>query len=228
MSYGILVQNSDTRVILDETYSHIYPRISFQKSGGDVYPGSTSYQTQDLVLVSCNSSGYIAIGSDSSSNAAYLTTYLGGYHPAPTSGYTVVLGSKMAGNITPATSGYGMEIYNSSSQLVYTTSPFQFFRVLAVGNYQGAAANQAATELSFPSSIGLFEDLGNIFVLINNTAHLRLSTPPFFSLDIIIGYRYEYVSGTQGRVHVCVQDKSYGTAYGVDGVGLEYLILEKL
>lgn len=231
MSYGILVENSDNRVILDETYPHIYPRISFSRSGYDSYPGSTQYQAGDLVLVTCNSSGYVGIGNTSGGSATYLSvsayptlpTYSANHTP-PTSGYTVVLGSKMAGNLTPANSGYGTEIYNSSSQLVYTTAPYQFFKVIGTGTVSTPQNQQIPVEIAFPSLDGEFENLKNIFVLANNTAHLFVVNP-YFGYDGLIGYRYEYTSGNKGRVYVTVRSFSNS---GIGGINFNYLIVEKI
>lgn len=233
MSYGILVQNSDNRVIIDETYSHIYPRIAGTASVGSTYP-PTSFNAGDTVFASCNSSGYIGLGVNNSGQ----TTWMDPDNPpaffsGPSAGYSYVIGSKMAGNLSSG-SGYGLEVYNSSSQMVYTTAPYQFFRIIAAGSYAGTAANQLGVQIPFPNfqyqgvEHGEFEDLRNIYVLVNNTSHLRLYIPGFANQDFLIGYRYEYTTGYRGRVWLVNETRYSSLVFGFDGASLDYLIVEKI
>jgi|SRR6056300_1394064 len=234
MSFGITVQNFDGRVTLDETYPHIYPRTTITVNGGAAYPG-TGHQSGDLVFANSYNDGYIAMGALSPGGAAsYMTTSQGTNRFPVSFGYFIYFASKMAGNIVTAGSGYGIEVYDSSSQLVYTTDLSQTFRVVASGSFAGAAQNQPATELSFPSAIGEFEDLTKIYVLLNNTQHFRLNDPVFEEFESIIGYRFEYTTGTyiepgkRGRVHVCNQAywASEDAFLGIGGRSLDYLIVE--
>lgn len=234
MSYGITVENFDGRVTLDETYSHIYPRTTITVNGGAAYPGP-GHQSGDLVFANSYNDGYIAIGSLTNGGAAsYMTTSEGTSRFPDSFGYFVYFASAVAGNIVPAGSGYGLEVYDSSSQLIYTTDLSQTFRVVAAGNFAGAPFNQPATELSFPSAIGEFEDLTKIYVLLNNTSHWRLNDPVFEESDSIRGYRFEYTTGTyiepgkRGRVHVCNERyrPSDDTFVGNVSGTIEYLIVE--
>jgi len=234
MSFGITVQNFDGRVTLDETYPHIYPRTTITVNGGAAYPG-TGHQSGDLVFANSYNDGYIAMGALSPGGAAsYMTTSQGTNRFPVSFGYFIYFASKMAGNIVPAGSGYGIEVYDSSSQLVYTTDLSQTFRVVASGNFAGAPLDQPATELSFPSAIGEFEDLTKIYVLLNNTQHFRLNDPVFEEYESITGYRFEYTTGTyinpgpRGRVHVCNEyyRASTDSFVGRGSSSLDYLIVE--
>jgi len=234
MSFGITVENIDGRVTIDETYPHIYPRTTITVSSGAAYPG-TGHQSGDLVLANSFNDGYIGIGALTNGGAgSYMTTSEGTNRFPASFGYFVYFGSKIAGNILPAGSGYGIEVYNSSSQLVYTTDTSQAFRVVASGSFPGAPQGQPAIELSFPSAIGEFEDLTKIYVLLNNTSHFRLNDPGLGEYENITGYRFEYTTGTyvqpgkRGRVHVCNERyrASDGAFVGIGGRPLEYLIVE--
>lgn len=127
-------------------------------------------------------------------------------------------------------SGYGFEVYNSSSQVVYSaTAKENNFNILAMGKFTNTGYSADPIEISFPSATGTYPDLSKIYCLMNNTTHLKLYfTLPFGGTgandDYLAGYRYEYTSGSAGRVHVC--NKLYSGGTYPAGFSIDYMIIE--
>lgn len=226
MSYGIQVQNTDSRIQIDENYSNVYKQSSGSATASTAYPPS-GYTNGDLVLCRAKSSGHVGTGLGNSrqfwSTGVNTLSYT-----APSSGYEYLIARKIAGNISPASSGYGLEVFNSSSQLTFSATGISSnLRVLASGELTTTNGSTTDTfELDFPSSTGTYSDLTKIFCVINGASHLRVYVP-YLGLDIewATGYEYTFTSGNAGRITVFNKVLDSGTEYAGGGQ-FSYIIME--
>lgn len=228
MSYGVTIQNVDGRIQIDENYSNMYKYSTGSATTTTAWP-PTGYSNGDLVLTRAKSSGHVGKGS-SASGVQFWSTVTAGtiFYTPPSSGYEWILARKIAGNISPATSGYGLEVLNSSGQLTFSaTGVSSTFRVIAAGVFGNTHGDSNGEyELPFPSATGTYSDLTKIFCVTNNCTHFRLYAPEFgLNLEWAMAYRYEFTSGNAGRIHVCNKYRDGTTEYPLGNVGT-YIILE--
>lgn len=234
MSYGILVENVDGRTQIDETYSNLYFSSTTEASAaaGAAYPPS-GVSLADFVFARAKSNGHVAVGVNDGTDGGgysgpafmYSNNLSINRIVAPTSGFGYYVCKKFSGNISASTSGYGLEVYNSSSQVVFSTNSFSAnFKILAAG----VMGSGTFSEIPFPSATTTYSDLTKVFVLMNNTEHTRVYVP-VYSIDYeeTIGYRYEFVSGNAGRVHVCKKGGNGSNIGPISGgETISYLIVE--
>lgn len=227
MSYGIQVQNTDSRIQIDENYSNVYKQASGNATASTAYPPS-GYTAGDLVLCRAKSSGYVGTGFGTVRQFWSTGNSLGYSYNAPSSGYEYLIARKIAGNISPASSGYGLEVFNSSSQLTFSATGISSnLRVLASGDLTNTNSSTTDTfELDFPSSTGTYSDLTKIFCVINGGTHLRIYAPELgLNLELVTGYEYNFTSGNAGRITVSNKILDSGTEYA-GGVQFSYIIME--
>lgn len=233
MSYGILVKNIDGRVQMDENVTNVFPDPATEGSAivGSEYP-PIGISSSEMVAVRAKSDGHVAVGVNADPNTTYngpafmsTNNYYITRFEGPTSGFGYYVLKPYAGNVSPSITGTGFEIYNSSSQVVFSATESSInFKIVALGNY-GTAAEEA-----LPSATTTYPDLTKLYVLINATTHTRVYVP-LYDLDYeeIIGYRYEFVSGNAGRIHICKKGGN-GSNIGAlpGGTSIQYLILERI
>ena len=227
MSYGIQVQNTDSRIQIDENYSNVYKQASGNATASTAYPPS-GYTAGDLVLCRAKSSGYVGTGFGTVRQFWSTGNSLGYSYNDPSSGYESLLARKIAGNISPASSGYGLEVFNSSSQLTFSATGISSnLKVLASGDLTNTNSSTTDTfELDFPSSTGTYSDLTKIFCVINGGTHLRIYAPELgLNLELVTGYEYNFTSGNAGRITVSNKILDSGTEYA-GGVQFSYIIME--
>lgn len=233
MTYGITIQNTDSRVQIDENYTNIYLSTSTEQSA-NVYANypPTGYSNGDLVFGRAKSNGHMGIGLNGLQRKWYFEPDAGDlphlYDP-PSSGYGYYIAKNYAGNVT-SQNNYGFEVYNSSSQVVYSATAFNNnLTILQAGLIPAGSA----TEITFPVS-GTY-DLTNVYCLVNPTSNflleITLRESGFNILagytDFVTGYRYEYTSGNNGKIHIC--NKAYDGINNTEDVSFReftYLIVE--
>lgn len=230
MSHGIIVQNVDSRIQIDETYSNIYKHSSGNATATTAYPPS-GYSNGDLVLCRAKSDGHVGTGINPNVGRAFWSTASGSgtiYYTAPSSGYEYLLVKKVAGNITPASSGYGLQVFNASGDLIFgATDLSSNLRVLASGVFSNTnGSSTEAREIAFPSASTTYSDLTKIFCLINTATHIRIYAPELMlNVEQAIGYRYDFTSGNAGRIFVCNKYRDYTTELTA-GASITYIIME--
>jgi len=205
MSYGIEIINNDDRILIDDQFpfpGYVSTTPSTGPSsttifGGGTYTGNGSQQSGDLVIARAptGTDGYVGKGT----SALWPNS---GVSPLAFP-YSYYLIRNLSGLVSKSTSGYGMEVYGSNGNDVYFTSNIsKGLSVVEAGvlNSQSSGIYSVA----WPSSTGTVSDLHKHFCLINETK-LWGSPVPFQSgvFDrIVLAYRYEWVSGTSGRLHI--------------------------
>ena len=230
-NYGIEIINSSNRIQVDQNYSNIYPIGNpVTVNLGTSYPPSGT-SGADLICVNVPASAtggeYIARAFDSTNLEFGYDTPSEVVYDAPNS-MKYIIGRPFNGNVTPSTSGYGLQVFDTSGNVQFDTGGSdKLLRVLYVGNVSNNSV------ITVPSTTGTM-DLSNIYVLLNSSTHLRilLDLGPFLGTqtdEFFSGYRFEYTSGNNGRIHVLSKHLFNGSPQtsGTSG-NWNYMILEQV
>lgn len=215
MAYGIEIQNQDGRVIIDENYPNFFvgnvSELPVSAAAGDAYP-PTGYTAGTLVLARTpvNTDGYVSRAPNLWS-APYTYTKF-----EFACDYYLVKPFDIA---SPATSGYGLEVYDSSADLIFSaTSNNKMFEVVAVGEIP--ASDTTTIEIHYPSSTAVLDNLSDYFVLLNTTMSWA-----YFGVRTHIDYYYDWTGTDSGRIHI-VRSRTFGLNPPEPiGFSMQYMIL---
>lgn len=229
MSYGLLVQNQDNRIQIDENYSNFYYLSNGEQSATPGATKPTLSQSSDLLFARAKSSGHICIR---------VGTYWwdADKFPHPTSGIGYFIAREVSGNISPAGSGYGIEVHSPTStaanpDLYFSSGSYERgINIVAAGTFTGTSGSGGPYEVALPSATSTYPDLTKLYCMMNNTFGLDIYFNTGFGDpidgEIVVGYRYEFVSGNSGRIHVCLKEKQYSFTPAVVSGQMNYLIVE--
>jgi len=218
MSYGIEILNNNNRILIDENYPNIgfvstaTTTTNLSTSGRQSYPGITGYTTGDLVFsrTATNTNGFIANGWDHQGGFTLNKwwEYIEGprntsnqepqdfFEPSSVVSYLL---RDMSGIYSPSTSGYGLEVYKSNGDVIFTSNISKHFSIIASGSFNASVSN--VTHIDFPSSTGTYSDLDKYYCLMNPTFAAEI--PIFTTLNAALrGYQYTWTSSTTGRIRV--------------------------
>lgn len=195
MSYGIEIKNTSGNIIIDDTYRNFEVSASGSKVPGNAYPGISGFNLgTDMLMAKPNrvSENFLDIAINYSSTPSWGGDFSSPFTNPNSWSYKVLRPS-----VTIPGSGYGIEIFNSSGQLCFSSNTLEVFNVMAAGNFRGGFSNNGAiytsatntTTLEFsPASYESIEDY-------------YISTANLWFLSIFGGYsyiyaRYHYVNNT--------------------------------
>lgn len=117
MSYGISLINGEGSTLIDQNYTNLYIKSSGSVNvpAGPIFGASSitipGYTAEDMLFVQADRAGIYLVRTGLSIRAAGVAGVVN---------YRVY--AKQQGNISPATSGYGLEVYNGASQVVFSSS----------------------------------------------------------------------------------------------------------
>lgn len=186
MTFGIEVKNKYNTVIINDTTQTYLPLYtSYQTaSPGSAYPPA-SLSSSDEVLI-------FAAPAVNQNKVAALTPNASTWDnsaEAPTSYRWIAF--KRSDLLTSPTSAYGINIFDSSGDLCYTTVEEVGFRILNIFQVGGRVP-----DLTFPSQTGTYSNFQNIFILMNPRPRSGLA---FFGT-----YKptWTWVTSTTGRIAI--------------------------
>lgn len=181
MSYGIQIINKYGSIIIDETHQNFLTTASdfTTVSAGVSYPPSGLTHTRDLIFAAPAVNQSKTVGYNTSTFKWNNTTN------AATSYRYIVF--QRADLLTPATSGYGLQVFDSGGDLCYESTKNVGFRILAFIPITGSNAS-----VTLPSTTTTYSNFQNVAILMNNS-----SVENTFD-----GYRatWTWTSSTTGRV----------------------------
>lgn len=256
MSYGITIYNQDGRVLIDELISNQAPTTNS--------PNSVSYNAA-FPIAGTSGNNFILVKPATGSNSLVcLDTYypaskkvgpvnnVSGSLPSPpiASSYNFYELTAFAGNFSPSTSSFGIEVYNSSGQVNFSSlardKVLQAVAAGTVGIGSGGSQSMGATWSSstnldnviyYPSAGGTVSDLDKHYVLINNTSFNCTDYPGGefagpVHIELVQGYEYIWTGGTSGRIKMHNYFKTDNYIWNSPGTALnstwQYLICKEL
>lgn len=202
MTYGIEIRNSDNVVVIDGTYPNyaLHNTSTIVVNAGDdvEYSSPGTYQGADLVLASPPAGVSAWVGYEH----VYLSQAYVRYY-APSGSYDLFTATtgrleyiRNYGQFTAAT-GHGMNVWDASSNLVFSTSNLnRHFEVVATGVVSGTTV--VRDSVAWPSTTTTVPNLDKYFVAIAST-YVGYDG---FSTYYHRGFEYQYTSGTTGRIWI--------------------------
>jgi hypothetical protein len=214
MSYGIEIINNDNRILVDDTYANFGLKSTTYTTQNlaagtppnetITYPNISGALANDLIIArtGTNDNGTLARGFRSTT-IVYWEAIIGAKCPSnldhPDTAVTNIL-RDMGGLYSPATSGYGLEVYKSNGDVAFTSNISKHFTILATGGFN--SADSGTTTISFPSATTSYSDLSNVYVVLNNCLAWELDLGASGYTLSMNGYEYEWTSSTAGRIHI--------------------------
>ena len=200
MTYGLYIENASGDVVFDsqDDLGHYYVSASGNVSSGAsvptglvlARPAGTFTGSDRVISLQQAGTGYTA------SSAPRFYTNSG------TIDYIVLTG--MPGNIPLATSGYGIEAYNSSGpgtgNVTFSTGAgLGMFSILNIGSFGFGTASGGITQYDVPSGVSA----DNIYVMLNNS-YLVNFYADFYQLgggavNLIVNSNYEFNFNTDPK-----------------------------
>lgn len=228
MAFGIEIINNNDRIIIDNTYSNFgYFSINSSTASRDsTYPGIANTVSSDFIIARAANSanGHLAKGIGGGGTDTWGPV-------SAQQGVSSVVFYVLRNNtrfINPGTSGYGVEVYANTGNVVFTSNITKNFELVALGNFNSKSAN--VTNIAFPSSTTWYSDFTKYFVIMNNTFSFYLAeVPPSPNFPGIPGvdwrqsYRYQWANSTHGRIFV--ESRSGNTTIDFD---FHYAILKEI
>ena len=227
MSYGIEILNTNSRVQIDQNFSNMFISSSGTASRGTAFPPS-AFSAGDMVIARATGNGYCSVAYDNETNNRYefgdtrtSETY---YDDASFYSYKII--SPFAGNVSAATSGYGLEVFTSSGDVAYSTKKTDFVKIAALGTIPGNST------LRFPASGTI--DLSKHFCLMANGIqhyYIEISFEVMGStiiqtFEYVQSYEYVYTSGSNGYINIDMRTRFDGQLQTNLGGSMDYCIFK--
>ncbi len=215
MSYGTIILNTDSRIQIDEQYSHFYPTSETPSYGTTLNYPVPGQVGADLAI--CRP----PVGWEPiiyKSNNGYAENYPGGVH------WHIL--RKTSGNI--GAGGFGFAVAGPSGETFFSaTNNSKMFDIVAAGSMAGAGS-----DIVYPSTSGTVSGLDKHWVVLNNTYAIVLDNG-FVSYTAYFGYRYRWVSGTTGRIEILSrqgvgQQPGVGPGESFNPSNANYMIVREL
>ena len=186
MSYGIVIKNSDSRVQIAEDFSNMFVNSTGNASRGAAYP-PTGFSAGDMVACRATSTGYAAVAYDNVTNNRYefgdIRTSSTFYDDASAFQFKIL--RPFAGNVS-SSNDYGLEVFTSSGDVVYSTSKENFVRIATLGTASGDSV------VRYPASGTI--DLSKHFALFGNAlGHLYLEITFFIEFFFFFFQTFVYM-----------------------------------
>lgn len=225
MAFGIEIINNNDRIIIDNNYANfgLLSTTVSTATANSSYPGLAGNVVSDLVVAraAVSANGLVSRGVPNrwaETNAGF---------PSSVSYYIIRRNDTL---VSPQSSGYGLEVYANTGNVVFSANISKNFEIVAVGNFNGVAAN--AVNLAFPSTTGWYSDFDKYYCVVNPTYSQYFITgfPSVTSYIYAAGYRYIWANSTHGRI---VVESNYqglfpATGYQKNGRDFHYMIMKEL
>lgn len=226
MTYGILIENQDQRVLIDsDNYINLYFDTESTIARGSTYPPAFHSANNSLmfaqpvipsgqtypydVYISGRNTFYTDGAGFGTSNIWYNQSAT---WPSPAN-YKVVQ-YKLSSTKSRSNSGYGLQVFSSANTLVLDSAP------------ENRAMNIIATGSSSNSILlGTFSNLNKIYCCINNCIYHTYYIPPVF-VETFYGFRYRWTSNTTGNLYAYGQTRAAGSTIDI-GFREQYLVIEE-
>ena len=200
MTYGLFIENANGDVVFDsqDDLGHYY--IS---SSGTVSSGASVPTGLVMARPAGNFTGSSRVISLQQAGSGYTaSTAPTFYTNSGTIEYIVLSG--MPGNIPLATSGYGIEAYNSSGpsagNVTFSTGADNgMFSILNIGGFGFGSSSGGITQFDLPSDI----TASNVYVMLNNsyfmTFNANFSSLVSGSVNMVVNSNYEFNFNTDPK-----------------------------
>lgn len=227
MTYGILIENQNQRVLIDsDNYINLYFDTESTIARGSTYPPAFHSANNSLmfvqpvipsgqtypydVYISGKNTFYTSGGGFGTSNVWYNGTTV---WPSPAN--YKVLQYKLSSTKSRSTSGYGLQVFSSANSLVLDSAP------------ENRAMNIIATGTSTASILlGTYSNLNKIYCCINNCTYHTGSVSGITSFRFT-GYRYRWTSNTTGNLYAYSQVSVLGSIVDIGFFDQNYLVIEE-
>jgi hypothetical protein len=224
MSYGIEILNNNDRIVIDLNYANfgLFSNSLSTATPGSTYPGLANTTSSDLILARANNTanGRVARG-------VVANTWCGTTDEAASAIRYYVL--RRFDQLNPSTAaGYGVAVYNTSSNVIFTSNIAKNFEIVAAGTHNSAASN--TLNIAFPSSTTWYSDFDKYYCAVNASICFYLVIPSFPNALINayrVAYRYQWANSTHGRIIVESQYFN-GTSNTTLNRDFHYMILKEL
>lgn len=230
MSYGIEIKSSDDRVQIAQDFSNMFVNSTGNASRGAAYP-PTGFSAGDMVACRATSTGYAAVAYDDVTDNRYEfgDTRTSTTHYDDAAAFQFKILRPFAGNVSANSAGdYGIEVFTSSGDVVYSTSKENFVRIATLGTASGDSV------VRYPASGTI--DLSKHFALFGNAlGHLYVEITFFIeffgnitqTFEYMQGYQYNYTSGNNGYINITNEARFDGVKQNSSVVGdFDYCIFE--
>lgn len=228
MAFGIEIINNNDRIIIDNNYSNFgYFSLNSSTAARDsAYPGVANTVASDFIVARPNTSANGILGRSSQFGLAPKWGPPSVQGGVPSAIFYVLRNNTRF--IPAQLSGYGVEVYANTGNVVFTSNVTKNFEVVAVGNFNSKTAN--VTNIAFPSSTTWYSNFTDYYVVINNTISYYLAPVPpqdnfpgIPGIDFVVGYTYRWANSTHGRILIT----SYSGGIPID-FDFHYMILKEV
>lgn len=225
MAFGIEIINNDSRVIIDDTYANLLPTsINFSTvTPNTAYPGAISVQSGDFVIARANTNSNGMVG------LKYIPEQRWTDFQTPNDfKYYVLRRASTLYATNSINTGYGLQVFNSTSSVVFNSNISTNFEIIAVGVFNSNVAN--VFNIAFPSNTGWYSDFSKYYCVINNTFVRTFTTaPPVpITLNHWIGYRYVWANSSYGRIVIENNSITAGGPLTKHNADFNYMILKEI
>jgi len=219
MSYGIEILNNNDRIVIDINYANFgfLSTTLSTATPGSSYPGLAGTVASDLIVARANntSNGLIA--------KSIIGQWVANTQDAPSTTRYYVL--RRFDSLNPSTSsGYGFTVYNTSSNVIFTSNIAKNFEIVTVGTFNSSVSN--TNNIAFPSSTTWYSDFDKYYCVVNPTLYFQYTFLGATSTRRI-GYRYLWANSTHGRI-IIENNIRQGTALVKLNLDFHYMILKEL
>jgi hypothetical protein len=220
MSYGVEILNNNDRIVIDLNYANfgfVSDTLS-TATPGTAYPGLAGSVTSDLVIARANttSDGVIAktvtgTWANTQGGAASITRY-----------YVI----RRFDSLNPASSsGYGFAVYNTSSNVIFTSNIAKNFEIVTAGTFNSSISGVA--NIAFPSATTWYSNFDKYYCAINSTVSFTFLVSGSLS-NYKVGYTYLWANSTHGRILVESNLKQGTSPIQTLNRDFHYMILREL
>jgi hypothetical protein len=224
MSYGIEIINSSDRIVIDLNYANfgLFSNNLSTATPGSSYPGLAGTVASDLIVARANYDINNANGVVSKTTIGTWAQAAGG--AATTVSYYVL---RRFDVLNPAlASGYGIAVYNTSSNVIFSSNIAKNFEIVTVGTFNSQLSN--VSNLFFPSNTTWYSDIDKYYCVTNPSSSLAVA---FFLGGWIVttrGYRYQFANATHGRIIIESNIRQGTTQPTKVNADFHYMILKEL
>jgi hypothetical protein len=192
MSYGIEILNNSDRIVIDLNYANFgfFSNNLSTATPGATYPGLANTVASDLIIARANTSSNGVVAKTVANT--WVTTQ--GEAPTTLSYYVI----RRFDSLNPATaSGYGFAVYNTSSNVIFTSNIAKNFEIVAIGTLNSTASN--TNNIAFPSATTWYSNFDKYYCAVNPTVSFTFLVSGVLSI-YTVGYRYLWANSTHGRI----------------------------
>jgi len=221
MSYGIEILNNSDRIVIDLNYANFgfLSTTLSTATPGSSYPGLAGTVTSDLIIARANTSSNGVVGRNISLGS-WVTTQ--GEAASSIRYYAI----RRFDSLNPPTaSGYGFAVYNTSSNVIFTSNIAKNFEIVTVGTFNSSVSN--TNNIAFPSSTTWYPNFDKYYCAVNPTIIFTYIFSGVLAIRTV-GYRYLWANSTHGRIIVESNLRQGTSPIQKLNLDFHYMILKEL